>query len=48
MNGIYNDTSVELIFMDEKGKQRFVKLRDFYRTKKIENFIAETKLVMGL
>jgi len=48
INGMYNDTSVELIFQDENGKQTSVKLRDFYRTKKIESFIAETKAVMGI
>jgi hypothetical protein len=48
VNGMYEHTSVELIFANEKGNQNTAKLIDIRNTKKIENFIAETKTVMGI
>lgn len=47
-NGIYDNTSVELIFIDDKGNQITAKLIDIRNTKKIENFFAETKAVMRI
>jgi hypothetical protein len=47
VNGMYDHTSVELVFEDKNGKQRSIKLRDFRKTRKIESFIDETKAIMN-
>jgi hypothetical protein len=47
-NGMYDDTSIELIFVDEKGKENSVKLLKIRKTKKIESIIAETKAIMEI
>ena len=47
MNGMYDGTDIKLVFRNDKGNEETVKLLNIRKTKKIEQFIQETKKIMA-
>jgi len=47
VNGMYSGTDIKLVFQNDKGKEETVKLLNMRKTKKIEQFMQETKEIMS-
>ena len=46
-NGLYTGSDVKLVFLNDKGKEKTVKLLNIRKSAKIEQFMQETKKIMS-